>query len=298
MPPKHRGKLVTARPADDPGSRASSVESHGARHDAITMEPLDPQRSVAVESPDGSLTLHYNISTLIRIALEKQRYLQPPHFREPMARGLRADIEAKHGKLPPVSRDMRDYVLQSVNRQQESAARGGGASAASGGGGIDVDDDALVDEDAGMAPTRRPGLAEHAADAADTNNWGHYWQYFAEAVADDDNDDDQAHRGVNLEYAIRLSTRNVHVCPECYEAARRRLLTKVLALVLGSLLVEDLDGERAARRLRAHQARAYVEDGGGHGGGACDAEVEELRGYFKGIPQCLHGEERCLRRRG
>jgi hypothetical protein len=46
--------------------------------DAITCEPLHPQRHVSVAGPDGSIVLYYNTSTLVRIAKTKGLWLQQP----------------------------------------------------------------------------------------------------------------------------------------------------------------------------------------------------------------------------
>jgi hypothetical protein len=66
--------------------------------DAITAEKLHSVRRVFVSSPDGRLTLWYNTSTLIRIAQGKGRWMQPPHFREPMAPNLIKKIEEVEGR--------------------------------------------------------------------------------------------------------------------------------------------------------------------------------------------------------
>lgn len=66
--------------------------------DAITAEPLRPNHFVEVLSPDRTLRLFYNTSTLIRIAEDRGGFMQPPHFREPMSNLLRTRIEKIEGK--------------------------------------------------------------------------------------------------------------------------------------------------------------------------------------------------------
>ena len=64
--------------------------------DAITNDPIG-KKSVTV--PVGILgdVLHYNTSTLIRIAREFGLFLQPPYFREPMKDDLLSQITAIEG---------------------------------------------------------------------------------------------------------------------------------------------------------------------------------------------------------
>ncbi|AYU77577.1 hypothetical protein, conserved [Leishmania donovani] len=68
------------------------------RIDAVTAEPLDPVKFIEVLSPDKTLRLFYNTSTLIRIAVDNGGFMQPPHFREPMSNALRKRIEDIEGK--------------------------------------------------------------------------------------------------------------------------------------------------------------------------------------------------------
>ncbi|CBZ25174.1 conserved hypothetical protein [Leishmania mexicana MHOM/GT/2001/U1103] len=68
------------------------------RIDAVTAEPLDPVKFIEVLSPDKTLRLFYNTSTLIRIAVDNGGFMQPPHFREPMSNALRKRIEDTEGK--------------------------------------------------------------------------------------------------------------------------------------------------------------------------------------------------------
>ncbi|CAD2220147.1 hypothetical protein ADEAN_000766200 [Angomonas deanei] len=67
------------------------------RIDAVTAEPLG-EKFIEVISPDGTLKLFYNTSTLIRIALHKNGFMQPPHFREPMNPSMIKKIEQIEGK--------------------------------------------------------------------------------------------------------------------------------------------------------------------------------------------------------
>lgn len=68
------------------------------RIDAITAEPLDSTKYIEILSPDATLRLFYNTSTLIRIATDKGGFMQPPHFREPMLPSLQLEIEQLEGK--------------------------------------------------------------------------------------------------------------------------------------------------------------------------------------------------------
>ncbi|KPI88519.1 hypothetical protein ABL78_2415 [Leptomonas seymouri] len=94
MPPK--GKLPRRNKArkDELNLEAVSEE----HIDAVTAEPLDPIKFIEVLSPDRTLRLFYNTSTLIRIAVDKGGFMQPPHFREPMSNVLRKRIEDIEGK--------------------------------------------------------------------------------------------------------------------------------------------------------------------------------------------------------
>lgn len=66
--------------------------------DAVSAEGLHPTKRVSVTSPDGSLRLWYNTSTLIRIAQTKGRWLQPPHFREDMKPDLVDEVIRVEGR--------------------------------------------------------------------------------------------------------------------------------------------------------------------------------------------------------
>lgn len=66
--------------------------------DALTAEPLHPNKHVKITSPDGSLVLHYNTSSLIKVAEYKGAFMQPPHFMEPMAPELVEEVEKIEGK--------------------------------------------------------------------------------------------------------------------------------------------------------------------------------------------------------
>ncbi|KAH8613079.1 hypothetical protein ERJ75_000826700 [Trypanosoma vivax] len=68
------------------------------RIDAVTAEPLDPERFIEIVSPDGALRLFYNTATLIRIATDRGMFMQPPHFREPMAPSLQKRVEEMEGR--------------------------------------------------------------------------------------------------------------------------------------------------------------------------------------------------------
>ncbi|CBH12791.1 hypothetical protein, conserved [Trypanosoma brucei gambiense DAL972] len=81
------------------GRRSAKLEEIAAeRIDAITAEPLHPSKYVEILSPDGFLRLFYNTSTLIRIAMEKGMFMQPPHFREPMCSELQRKVEEVEGR--------------------------------------------------------------------------------------------------------------------------------------------------------------------------------------------------------
>lgn len=94
MPPKRKLPRRSKAKKDELNLEAVSEE----RIDAVTAEPLDPVKFIEVLSPDQTLRLFYNTSTLIRIAVDKGGFMQPPHFREPMANALRKRIEAIEGK--------------------------------------------------------------------------------------------------------------------------------------------------------------------------------------------------------
>lgn len=94
MPPK--GKLPRRSRAKKDELNLEAVAEE--RIDAVTAEPLDPVKFIEVLSPDHTLRLFYNTSTLIRIAVDKGGFMQPPHFREPMANALRKRIEDVEGK--------------------------------------------------------------------------------------------------------------------------------------------------------------------------------------------------------
>lgn len=66
--------------------------------DALTAEPLHPVKYVKVTSPDGSLVLRYNTSSLIKVAEYKGGFMQPPHFMEPMNPELIEEVEKIEGK--------------------------------------------------------------------------------------------------------------------------------------------------------------------------------------------------------
>jgi hypothetical protein len=67
--------------------------------DLVTAERLHARRFVRIMSPDGSYALHYNTSTLVRIARMKGQWMQPPHFREAMSSELRDEVEAIEGEI-------------------------------------------------------------------------------------------------------------------------------------------------------------------------------------------------------
>ncbi|KAG5504681.1 hypothetical protein JIQ42_06523 [Leishmania sp. Namibia] len=94
MPPKR--KLPRYGKALDGELNLDDVSKE--RIDAVTAEPLDPVKFIEVLSPDKTLRLFYNTSTLIRIAVDNGGFMQPPHFREPMSNILRKRIEDIEGK--------------------------------------------------------------------------------------------------------------------------------------------------------------------------------------------------------
>jgi len=65
-----------------------------ASMDPITAEPLD-KLHVDWHSPDRSLHMCYNFSTLKRIADSKGKWMQPPHFRTALSESLGAQIFRK-----------------------------------------------------------------------------------------------------------------------------------------------------------------------------------------------------------
>lgn len=94
MPPK--GRLPRRAKAPQGALNLEAVSEE--RIDAVTAEPLDPVRFVEVLSPDQTLRLFYNTSTLVRIAVDNGGFMQPPHFREPMSNALRKRVEEVEGK--------------------------------------------------------------------------------------------------------------------------------------------------------------------------------------------------------
>ena len=79
-------------------SRAEVEKWMELRKDAITDEKIHPTKHIVLESPDKTLKLYYNISTLIRIAETKGELRQPPHFMEKMKPELVKEIEEKEGR--------------------------------------------------------------------------------------------------------------------------------------------------------------------------------------------------------
>lgn len=49
------------------------------------------------KSPDGSVRMRFNLSTLRAISLRFGEWRQPPHFRTPLEGSLRAQLRAKFG---------------------------------------------------------------------------------------------------------------------------------------------------------------------------------------------------------
>ncbi|EPY30828.1 hypothetical protein STCU_03872 [Strigomonas culicis] len=94
MPPKKKLLRRRAAKAGDLNLETAAEE----RIDAVTCEPLKPGKFIEVVSPDGTLKLFYNTSTLVRVATDKGGFLQPPHFREPMLPSLVKQIEEIEGK--------------------------------------------------------------------------------------------------------------------------------------------------------------------------------------------------------
>ncbi|KAG5509181.1 hypothetical protein JKF63_06191 [Porcisia hertigi] len=94
MPPKR--KLPRRGRALDGELNLEAVSEE--RIDAVTAAPLDPVKFIELLSPDKTLRLFYNTSTLIRVAVDNGGFMQPPHFREPMSDELRKKIEVLEGK--------------------------------------------------------------------------------------------------------------------------------------------------------------------------------------------------------
>lgn len=69
--------------------------------DAMTAEPLHPTKYIEVFSPDRSLCLRYNTSSLLASAARRGAFFQPPHFEEPMDPKLILAIEKLEGKAFP-----------------------------------------------------------------------------------------------------------------------------------------------------------------------------------------------------
>ncbi|CCW61048.1 unnamed protein product [Phytomonas sp. EM1] len=114
-PKKKLRRLGEARPGK-PNLESAADE----KIDAVTSEPLIPGRFVEVVSPDGTLRLFYNASTLIRIATDKGGFMQPPHFREPMEESLREKIELMEGKR--FCFEARDALVPSGEFDEESSS--------------------------------------------------------------------------------------------------------------------------------------------------------------------------------
>nr|CAJ2470023.1 unnamed protein product [Leishmania braziliensis] len=114
MPPKRklprRGKAL--------GGELNLDAVSKERIDAVTAEPLDPVKFIEVLSPDQTLRLFYNTSTLIRIAVDNGGFMQPPHFREPMSNALRKQIEDIEGKK--FHFESRNTVIQSDEGEEGS----------------------------------------------------------------------------------------------------------------------------------------------------------------------------------
>lgn len=66
--------------------------------DDLTKEPLHSHKSITFTGPDGSFILHYNTSTLVKVAEYNGQFMQPPHFKEPMSAELIAEVEKLEGK--------------------------------------------------------------------------------------------------------------------------------------------------------------------------------------------------------
>ncbi|KAH9586677.1 hypothetical protein LSM04_005332 [Trypanosoma melophagium] len=94
MAPKRR----LPRKRETIGGQPNLEEAAAERIDAITAEPLYSKKYVEIMSPDGTLRLFYNTSTLIRIATDRGMFMQPPHFREPMTPSLQRQVEEIEGR--------------------------------------------------------------------------------------------------------------------------------------------------------------------------------------------------------
>ncbi|ORC83886.1 uncharacterized protein TM35_000541100 [Trypanosoma theileri] len=94
MAPKKRLPRKTQTLIGQPNLEEAAAE----RIDAITAEPLHAKKYVEIMSPDGTLRLFYNTSTLIRIATDRGMFMQPPHFREPMTVSLQREVEDIEGR--------------------------------------------------------------------------------------------------------------------------------------------------------------------------------------------------------
>lgn len=111
MPPKKRMRQVTL------GSlmglrREGFEEPEGEKIDALTAEPLNPGKYIKIYSPDGSLVLYYNTSSLIKVAEFKGELMQPPHFMEPMSLELISEIERIEGKSFVFKNELRNLLSE------------------------------------------------------------------------------------------------------------------------------------------------------------------------------------------
>lgn len=83
--------------------------------DALTAEPLEPGKYIKVNSPDGSLCLYYNTSSLIKVAQSKGAFMHPPHFMEPMSDELIAEIEKIEGRSFTFSDELNPNIFSGAD---------------------------------------------------------------------------------------------------------------------------------------------------------------------------------------
>ena len=88
------------------------------------MEDLE-ETHIEWVSPDGKMKQCYNVQTLIKIACKggKNELLQPPHFRSPMSRSLKEQIEEKFpgiiSKLKKVrTQTDRDFLMKMISMRK------------------------------------------------------------------------------------------------------------------------------------------------------------------------------------
>lgn len=108
---------------DDEDERWVAANPEAA--DEITGESLLPKH-VVWRSPDGSLTMRFNLSTLRKVARRACEWRAPPHFRSPLDNSLRGQIMRKFGAraLYPVWEGTASTASQGIGSQIGSQGDG------------------------------------------------------------------------------------------------------------------------------------------------------------------------------